>query len=275
MKKFKKTIKEIFEVIRRPEMKILPGNLAFYLVMSIIPIVSLTGFFVSLFSLSTDSIIEFTRELLPENVFSVLMPFISGGALSVNNIMLILIGFYVSSNGAASMVTASNHLYKLENKGFFARRIKALVMTVWLIVLFIFLMVVLAFGNLIMNWLGTLGGIGEFLTSFWGLFLLIRIVLAFFFVFILIKILYTMAPDMRLKSKYVTRGSIIATLGLLLSTTVYSFYVNNIATYELYASLASIIILVFLIYIISYTIVLGMAINQSYYMEETASIKKK
>ena len=79
---------------------------------------------------------------------------------------------------------------------------------------------------------------------------------------------------MKLKSKYVTRGSTIATLVLLLSTSIYSYYVNNIASYELYANLASIIILIFLVYIISYTIVLGMAINQTDYMEETANIKK-
>ena len=274
--KLKKTIKEIFQVIRQPEMKILPGNLAFYLVMSIIPIVSLLGFFMSLFSLSTDTIIDLASEIVSENVLSVLMPFIGGGGLTAGNIMLIFIGFYLSSNGAASLIIAANHVYKIDNRTFLLRRIKALIMMVWLLILFIFLLIVLAFGNLIMNWLSQLGMIGEFLTNFGFLWLVIRILLSFFFVFVLIKILYTMAPDTRIKSKQVNRGSTFATLGLLLATSAYSFYVNNFARYDVfYGNLANIIILILLIYIISYTIVLGIAINQNYYMEKKASIENK
>lgn len=277
MKRLKEAIKEIWHVIRQTEMLILPGNLAFYLIMSIIPIVSLLGIVASLFSLSTDSIINFTSEILSPGVADILVPFIDGSSLNFNNIIVTLIGFYVASNGPDSMIIASNFLYKLENSSYLYRRTKALFMTFWLLLLFIFVLVVLAFGNVILNWLSGFEIIGVFIQNSWGLLMVLKFILAFCFIFVLIKILYTIAPDTKVKSKYVNRGTFIATLGIILATYIYSFYATNIADYtRLYGSLSNIIILMFLIYIISYILVLGMAINHNHYvMEKNNKIKKQ
>ena len=61
-----------------------------------------------------------------------------------------------------------------------------------------------------------------------------------------------MAPDQKIKSKYVNYGALFATLSILLLTGGYSFYVTNIANYDvIYGSLANIAILMLLVYFIS------------------------
>jgi len=40
----KRYIKKLIKIIKKPEMKILPGHLAFFLVLSLIPIITMIGY---------------------------------------------------------------------------------------------------------------------------------------------------------------------------------------------------------------------------------------
>ncbi|MEG2322387.1 MAG: YihY/virulence factor BrkB family protein [Bacilli bacterium] len=265
MKKIKSFIKELWHVLRLPEMLILPGNLAFFIILSIIPIITLIGVIASFLSLSTGSFIEFISGSLPKAVVDILVPFIDGSILNPTSFIFIVVGFYAASNGADSLITASNTLYKCQNKNYIFRRIKALFMTFWMLILFIFILVFLAFGSLILKSLLNFS-IGNFILNNYAVITMLKLIIAFLFIYLTIKIIYTMAPDITIKSKYVNRGAILATIVIMIITSGYSFYVTNIAHYDmLYGSLASLAILMFLIYFISYIIVLGIAINHNYY----------
>ena len=54
----KRYIKKLIRIITKPEMKILPGNIAFFLVLSIFPIITLCGFLASFFSISISSVVN-------------------------------------------------------------------------------------------------------------------------------------------------------------------------------------------------------------------------
>ena len=71
-----------------------------------------------------------------------------------------------------------------------------------------------------------------------------------------------MAPDDLIPSNCTTKGSIFTTLGLVISTSIYSSYVNNMAHYDvLYGGLSHFVVLMIWFYIISYIITIGIAIN--------------
>mgnify|MGYP001853068342 CR=1 FL=1 len=260
----KKFLTNLWHVLRLPEMLILPGNLAFFLILSLAPIVSLFGMVASSLSLSTSSIVNYISNLFPEEVVDIILPFFDG--VNVTNILFVIIGFFVASNASDSLIIASNILYKCQNKNYIYRRIKALFMTFWLLTLFIVTLIVLAFGSFILTKLLSFGILGEFISHNYIIIIIVKTIIAFFIIFLIIKILYTLAPDKKIKSKYVNYGSLFATIAIIFVTTFYSFYVNNIAHYDIiYGSLANIAILMLLIYLISYIIVLGIAINNNYY----------
>jgi membrane protein len=101
------------------------------------------------------------------------------------------------------------------------------------------------------------------------IYVLIKWPLAFVLIFFSIKLIYTLAPDFKIESKNVTRGSVFTTLGWIFVTLIYSYYVNNIAHYDIfYSSLSNIIVLMTWIYILAYILVLGIAINASSYQVE-------
>ncbi len=269
MKKVKKFIVDLWHVLRLPEMLILPGNLAFFLILSLAPIISLFGMIASSLSLSTDMIVDFISGAFPEQIMEIIEPFFNGSGLSVSNIIFVIVGFYIASNGPDSIITASNVLYKTENKNYIYRRVKAIFMTIWILILFVFVLLFLAFGSFILTKILSFGELGNFIANHYIIITVLKTIFAFVLIFIIIKIIYTLAPDKRIKSKYVNHGTLFATCAIVLLTGIYSFYVTNIARYDvLYGSLANIAILMFLIYLISYVIVLGIAINHNHYEAE-------
>lgn len=265
MDKIKKYFSELWQILRLPEMLILPGNIAFYLILSLIPIVSFIGIIASGMNLSTNGIIEYFNGVLPSSVAEILASLFTRSDLGTTSIIFFVVGFFVASNGPDSLITASSILYKNDNSNYVFRKVKALFMTFFLIFLIIFILIVLAFGSFILTKILNFGILGKFIANNYAIITIFKFIIAFIFIFLTIKIIYTMSCN-KVKSKYVNRGSLFATIAIIVVTTVYSFYVTNIAHYDIiYGSLSSIAILMFLIYFISYILVLGIAINHQYY----------
>lgn len=274
MKRIKKVIKRLYRLITKPEMKILPGNVAFFLFLSIIPIITVVGICASMFSVSTDMISNFMQRYFPVAVSDILLPFLSGKGLDLNVIIFTISGFILASNGPHAIIIAVNSLYGSKETSHLNRRIKAFNMTILLILLIIFMLAFLTFGNNIINFL-IVHVFGPENRYIYNLYLLIKWPIAFFFIFFLIKIIYTMAPDERIKSHYVNSGALFTTIGWSLITLVFSYYATNIANYDrIYGNLSSIIILLMWIYIIAYILVIGMVINVEKYKEEMEKISK-
>ena len=82
----------------------------------------------------------------------------------------------------------------------------------------------------------------------------------------LIKILYIMAPDKRIERSNVVYGSIFTTVCWIIVTQFYSIYIEKFTSYTtFYGGMASILILMLWLYVISYIFVLGMALNVTKY----------
>ena len=244
MKRIKAILKRLYLVIEKPQMRILPGNLAFFLVLSIIPIITLIGFIASYFSLSIDSLVSFLRSALPNEINEILLPFIQGKGIDGNIIFYMITGFIVASNGAHSIILTSNILYDIPHSEFLKRRIKALFLTVLLV-------------NLFME---------KVSKSVYYIFVFLKWPIAFFLIFFLIKMIYTMAPDKKIPSHYVNKGAMFTTLAWSLVTAFYSYYVSHFTNYDIfYGSLSGIVVLMMWIYILSYILVVGIAINTEVY----------
>lgn len=264
LKNIKEFFKSLMELLRLPEMSILPGNLAFFLILSLAPIVSLFGIIASLFSLEINELSVF-NDIFPSSVIEMLNSFLNGNVGTVS-IVFIILGLYAASKGSDNLIIASNVLYKARKEKYLKRKLKAIFMTFWLLILFIVVLILLAFGNFILNKLLFIEFFNKLISNNYIIITTVKLLIAFLVIFITIKIIYTLAPNFKIKSKYVNRGALFATMGIMLVSEVYSYYVTNFAHYDMiYGSLSNIIILMFLIYFISYILVLGIAINNNYY----------
>jgi membrane protein len=275
MKLLKEYILKILSLIKKEEVKILPGHLAFFLIISIIPAITIIGGICSLFSISINDISNIFAEIIPKGVFEILDPFIKSSSAGII-LTYFIIGFLLASNGAYAIIITCDSLYEIKNASYLEGRIKALFLTIILMFLFIFILVVLAFGNIIISFILKLKIFSQISNIIYHLFAYLKWPIAFFIIFILLKLIYTIAPDKKIKSKYVTRGSLFTTICWLFVTAIYSYYANNIARYDMfYGNLSNIIILMMWIYLIAYIFVVGIAINvNEYNLEENTLVNK-
>lgn len=264
-------LKKLFELINKEEMKVLPGHLAFFLILSLIPCITLVGMLCNIFGISIADIVSFFSDIIPKGVAQIIEPFMkitSKGSV----VVYFIIGLILASNGAHAIILTANTLYGIKGSNYIENRIKALFLIILLVFSFIFILLVLAFGNIIVKFILNLQLFSNISNTVYNLFVFLKWPIAFFIIFIILKLIYTITPDKKIKSSSVTKGSIFTTVGWLFVTAIYSYYANNIAHYDLfYGSLSNIVILMMWIYIVAYIFVIGLAINVNNYMEENVT----
>lgn len=277
--KFCKFRNEFLEIIKKREMSILPAHLAYYFLISTIPAFTLIFFIASSFNLPTDVIADFITSLFSKNVTNALIESIKQTTLSLSSALFLFIAFFVTSNGAKSIIIASNTVFNIQSSNIIRRRIKAFIITIILILLITFILVVPLFGNTILDVFKVIGFDNAIIKFINVIYPIVKWPLTIFVVFIFVKIIYTMAPDENVPSSYVTRGAIFTTVSWSLITGVYSFYLNNIANYsKLYGALSNIVILMLWFWMFSYVFVVGLALNYKdleFENEKTNTIKLK
>lgn len=266
MEKVKRNLKKLIDIIMTPSMAYLPGNLAFFLVLSIFPILTLIGVIASKFSLNIDSVVNAINSTLPTNVAGVLDSFIQGKGFDSNIGIFMIIGFFLASNGAHAIILASNNLYGFPNSDYIKRRIKAMFLIILIILLFIFMLGFLAFGNNLLNLLLKQIPDKKLVDLIYNLFIILKWPFALFIIFFNVKLIYTIAPDWRVMSKHTTRGAAFTTISWIVVIQVYSYWVTHFSNYDIfYGSLSNIVVLMLMTYIISYILVIGIAINVKTY----------
>ena len=150
MKGFKDAWKKLVEIIKKPEMRILPGQLAFFLLLSIIPLIAVIAVMAGKFNLPVEDIVKAIDSSLPSDIADFITDIIQS-KVDVNIVIFCLSAFILASNGPMSMITGSNLLYKIKDKDIVSTRTKAIIMTVFLVILLLFVLAVPLFGNQIVD----------------------------------------------------------------------------------------------------------------------------
>lgn len=274
--KIKRYWKKIYQTIRKPEMTILPGQLAFFFVLSVIPLIALFGTIVALCGIDYESIVNLLESILPQAALELLLPIVSGKNINANMVIFYISAFLLASNGTHSMIIASNAIYKFKNKDYLFRRIKALIMTIVLVLLLLFVIVVPAFGDKIITAVTSFIGNNNISDNLVIIYNILKYPLSLILIYFCVKLLYVMAPDKTIKSKDTTYGSLFTTVGWVIATEVYSIYVDVFSRYNLfYGSLSNILILLLWVYILAYIFVFGMALNSGYINKEEKENKNE
>ena len=269
---FKEFISNVWLVLQRPELIVLPGQLAFFFVLSIVPTITLLSYFASSLHMSTSFVYNFLTKALNPNIASLVSNTLSNSDLGLRFYVSLILGYYLASTGAASMIVTSNAVYGIKDGGFFKRRLKAFVMTVFLIILFIFMLIVPMFGQKIVELIKYVNLNKNVTETIINVFRWLKGPFSWIIIFMFIKLIFTMAPDKKVPSKNVNVGALFTTVLWIIVTEIYSLYINNLASYDIfYGGLANLVILMVWFYLLSYIFTIGLALN---YREEEIELEK-
>ena len=267
--------KKVIEIVKKPEMRILPGQLAFFFVISLIPLVALIGAIASSFSISIDTLKETLSSSVPSDIAEILTNIISGEGLNFNIAVFFISAFILASNGTHSIIITSNEIYKIESKDVIARRIKAILMTFILVSLLTFLLIVPVFGDSIFEYLRNTVRDQSAVNFFYKVYQLMKYPISLIIIYFNIKLIYVIAPDKKIKSITTSKGAMFTTISWIIATEIYSFYVGTFSKYYIfYGSISNILILLLWVYILSYIFVLGMVINAGSISQQKENEKK-
>lgn len=276
MKKARDFLRKVIIIVKRPAMQILPGQLAFFIVVSLIPLVALVGAIGSSFGLSTTTIKSMLENSVPEAVVTMLISNQTVQGLNFNIIVFFVAAFILASNGAYSMINTSNQIYKIERSSEIKRRAKAILMTFILVCLFLFLLLVPAFGDTLLATLSITLQNKQLYHMIELIYRLCQYPLSLLLLYYNIKLLYTLAPDQDISSKSTIPGALFTTVMWLLSSKIYAFYIKFFSHYDIfYGSMSNILVLLFWVYILAYIFILGMCFNATSIIKEIEDKENK
>ena len=243
-KKIRGYLKKLFKILDKPEMAILPSNIAFNIILAIIPLLTIIVLIASSFDLSIDLVAELVKRIMPEQVSSVIIEVISGKGFDRNIGISNVVAFFLASNGTYAIINASDALYKIENKDKIKKRISSLVILVIIIMLLIFLAIVPIFGENIISLMHRARILEYYIDEIVLLFNILKWPITLFIIYFNIKLIYTIAPSKNIKSKETTFGALFTTILWVIATIIFKFYLEYFARYDiLYGNLSTLIIM--------------------------------
>jgi membrane protein len=206
------------------------------------------------------------KQILPDKTFDITKTTIEdiikhqhGGILSIGFIMTI----YFSTNGVFSIIEAFNQTYHtFETRSEFKQRLISL-----LLVFIIALMVIIAIGLVISEQTLLKYLVHQGILKSHLIYNLIRIgnwVILLALCFFTISILYYMAPAKKVRFRFISAGSTLATLLIIITSLGFNFYINNFSKYNaLYGSIGTLIIILMWFYFNSIILLIGFELNAS------------
>lgn len=270
--KAKKIINSFTDILKSPEMQILPGQIAFYLVMAIIPIATITAAFASY--INSFSFIDSVNSVLPPALADILA-YLSRDMRFQGVAFVLVFYILVGSNAPGSIIIASNILYDIKQPRYIKRKLKSFVMTIIIVVLLLFVILIPLFGDIIVRFLVKVFN-SNLLENYRLLYVVLKALGSFVIMFFILKLLYTYAPSKRIDRRTTTKGSLFTSIGWILATYMYSFYITNIASYDVvYGNFANVLILLLWVYILAYLFVVGMALNVDSFHKQRMCVDEK
>lgn len=255
-------LSKLNKILRKPEMAILPSNIAFNIILAIVPLLTIVVLIASNFGISISFVTNLINNIMPRQVSAVIIDVISGKGFDRSIGIFNVVAFIIASNGTYAIINTSNTLYKIKNNDYIRARVSSIILLFIVIILFVFLLVVPIFGNNILSIMKKAKLLSQYAEEVFTLFNIIKWPITLLIIYLNIKLIYTIAPSRNIKSEETTYGAVFTTVCWILVTLIFKFYLNHFARYDiLYGNLAAIIIMMVWIYFLSYIFVLGMAIN--------------
>ncbi|MBF4502189.1 YihY/virulence factor BrkB family protein [Savagea sp. SN6] len=243
-------VKQLIVRIQKVDVSGLASQLAFFFLLSLFPLLIFMMTLLPFLNLDQTQILLFIREYAPENVASLIETTLkevlgnrSGGLLSIGALATV----WSASKGMNALTKALNRSYYVEEtRNFAVARMMSVVFTIMLIVAITGALALPIFGEqiglVIFSYLGLENGFMQVWNQ-------LRWLVPFLMIFITFTLMYWVVPSKRLPFMTILPGSIIATLGWIVTSLGFSFYISNYGNYSsTYGSIGAIIVLMMWLY---------------------------
>jgi membrane protein len=258
-----KYIQQLIVRYKEADLAAMSAQITFYLILAFFPFLLFLINMLSFTSISSELLITNFNAFLPYDTAILVKNLLIETVQAKSSFLLflgIIVSLLVASQGISAIIRGLNNSYEVkENRKFIKLNIIVLISTMGLSVIIIFAFIMIVFGEIIGSYVfGLLGAQNLFIViwSFLRFFIPLAIMLITF------CLIYRFLPNKKLKFNHIIKGAIFTTVGLIGTSLLFSFFVNNFANYEkVYGSLSGIIALIGWLYINTLIILIGGELN--------------
>lgn len=213
---------------------------------------------------SPDEILFFLQGVIPNNAFKIIKSTLEdilkhqrSGLLSVGFVLAI----YFGTNGFHSLMNTLNKYGKeKETRSFWKQRLIAIILSCIVSLSVLFSVLLVTAGNWLIHWFDKMKYFPSKITP--ALLFVVNNGFVVLIILTIVSCIYYFAPSKNSKWRFFTPGSVFACTVTLVTTYLFSVYVNQFNAYnKVYGSIGALIVVMLLIYINTYILLLGYELN--------------
>jgi membrane protein len=216
-----------------------------------------------------DLLLQLLKDLLPHEAYQAtqetfidLIKNKQGGLLSFGFIFAL----YLATDGVYAMMRGFNEsVHIIEKRPAYKIRLISIMLVGIITLLLTISTALIVFSSLVIGYLQHQGLINDGFTLY--ALLLGKWIILLGLLFTAISFLYFYGPSGNVKFRFISAGSTLATIFIILVSSGFAFYVNNFASYnKLYGSIGTVIVVMLFINFNVFVILLGYELNNSIYL---------
>lgn len=255
----------VFKKMQEPFYQGVAAELAYFFLLSLVPAGIIIGQLLGVFSISTEVLNSVLQQYLAPEIGETIFPLFEYRASGAMSIVLIVVVIWAASKAQFSLARIANYTFTGEamGKGYIKERLRAMKTILFTLFTLVFSLIILVYGEVIINIITAYAnkflGVDFKFSQAWYL---IRWPVALGLFFLMVSYNYYALPTEKVSFKKILPGSILASAGMLLTTRIYSYYVNVFADYHIiYGGLASIVALLIWFFLLGFILVIGIQFN--------------
>lgn len=265
-------INEFMNKMKRDDVSAHAASAAFFMFLSIFPILMLLCSVLPYTHISEADLLRVVTDLLPSSIDPLAVSVIgdlydrSATIISISAVFVV----WSAAKGILALLRGLNDVQDVdETRNYFVLRLWSCIYTVILLVLIVFTLIVLVFGNPIINnllsHLPNVRYIAILLMPFRYLVVIVALALVFAF-------MYALIPNKKNRVFDKMPGAVFASLGWTVFSWAFSMYVERYGAFDMYGSLTTIVIIMLWLYFCMYILLLGDELN--YFLQPLLELLK-
>jgi len=257
------------------------NSIAFNFFISLFPAVIFLFTLLPMFPVTADYISIFkdsTQDFLPQQAHLYLFDTIEGvasikrgGLQSVSFLFAVIF----SSSGMLALMYGFNKSYEVvfKQRTYLKNRIVAIFLTILIGTVFLISTFMIIFGEPVLEFLINKLSLEGYSAT---VFLISKWIFSLAIVYLGITLIYRYGSAMREKVKWINTGAILATILSIISSLLFSFFINNFGRYnEIYGSIGALLVLLLWIQINAFVVLVGFELNASIAVNKAAIISNE
>lgn len=262
-KLLKEIIIKVYEHLGDPYYQGAAATIAYFMFLSILPVVILASQALGLFSLSIDTILKWAEINVSGSGFEMIQSLLRHGSRGTNNLLLIIIVMWAASRANIYLIRLTNYTFfdgEIIGSGYIRDRLRSMLTVVVAIATITLSMVLLVYLPLFLKTAFEDNEVTQAIGEVW---LAMRWLVVMGLYFMIISLVFYTLPTKRLNYSEILPGTLFTSAGLIVVSLIFNFYVTLSTNYDiLYGSFANAVAIIIWFWIMGWVIVLGIIFNR-------------